>query len=69
MCLLQFASVAWGDASVQPLSQLTRFLPLPKDSSERIGLTPEDALAFSNIATSRNSLGDELAARGILRRT
>ena len=29
MCLLRFASVAWSDAEVQPLSQLSRFLLLP----------------------------------------
>jgi hypothetical protein len=29
MCLLRFASVAWSDADVKPLSQVSRFLLLP----------------------------------------
>lgn len=64
MCLLQFASVAWGDAAIQPLSQLTRFLPLPEDSSERIGLTPEDALAVAIAIWLAFSLTDVVTPRG-----
>lgn len=29
MCLLRFVSVAWSDAEIEPLSQLSRFLLLP----------------------------------------
>jgi len=40
MCLLRFASVAWSDAEVQPLSQLSRFLLLPLMLGPLVGSWP-----------------------------
>jgi hypothetical protein len=40
MCLLRFASVAWSDAEVRPLSQLSRFLLLPLMLGPLVGSWP-----------------------------